>query len=100
MNFYQLRLVTIVTEAALESSLIQDIEQLGAHGYTITDARGKGDRGLRNAGGETSANIRIEIVCNAQVSEAIAAHLKQHYYHNYAMILYISDVDVLRPDKF
>lgn len=75
MNFYQLRLVTIVTEAALESSLIQDIEQLGAHGYTITDARGKGDRGLRNADWDTSANIRIEIVCNAQVSEAIAAHL-------------------------
>ncbi len=100
MNFFPLKLVTIVTEAALESSLATDIEKLGAHGYTITDARGKGGRGDRNARWSTSANIRIEIVCDSKVSKAIATHLKQHYYENYAMILYINDVDVLRPEKF
>ena len=36
------KLLTIVTEAALENILIKDIERLGAQGYTITDARGKG----------------------------------------------------------
>lgn len=100
MKLYRSRLVTIVTEAALELNLTQDIERLGAHGYTITDARGKGHRGARNAGWDASANIRIEIVCDAQVAEAIVAHLKEHYYDNYAMIQYISDVEVLRSDKF
>jgi len=100
MNFYPLKLVTIVTEAALESSLVADIDRLGAHGYTITDARGKGGRGIRNASWSTSANIRVEIVCDGEVSKAIALHLKEHYYDNYAMVLYINDVDVLRPDKF
>jgi len=36
------KLVTIITESALEHSLVDDFERLGAHGYTITNARGKG----------------------------------------------------------
>ena len=41
--------LTIVTEASLESALLRDFERLGAHGYTVTDARGTGSRGVRNA---------------------------------------------------
>jgi len=94
------KLLTIITEAALEHLLIDDIEQLGATGYTITDARGKGSRGTRNAGWETNGNIRLEIICDDEVATAISKHLKEKYYNNYAMILYICDVDVLRQDKF
>jgi nitrogen regulatory protein PII len=100
MKLYQYKLVTIVTEAALELTLSQDIEKLGAHGYTITDARGKGDRGDRNASWNASANIRIEIVCDVTVANAIVEHLYHYYYDNYAMIQYTSDVEVLRSDKF
>jgi lysyl-tRNA synthetase class I len=100
MNSHQRKLLTIVTEAALESTLVRDIEALGAHGYTITDARGKGSRGVRDAGWEASGNIRVEMICEAATAEAIAAHLKQHYYDDYAMILFMTEVDVLRPEKF
>ena len=94
------KLLTIVTEAALEGTLVRDLDQLTAHGYTITDARGKGNRGMRNADWGRSANIRVEVVCDALTAAAIAAHLKEHYYDNYAMILFIGDVEVLRPEKF
>lgn len=94
------KLVTIVCESVLEARLVKDIEALGAHGYTITDARGKGHRGVRNAGWEQTGNIRIEVVCDERTATAIATHLKQHYYDDYAMILYASDVSVLRPEKF
>jgi hypothetical protein len=94
------KLLTIVSESALEARLSKDVEALGAHGYTITDARGKGRRGVRNAGWDQSGNIRMDIVCDEATASAIAAHLKQHYYDDYAMILYTSDVSVLRPDKF
>ncbi|MCB1963722.1 MAG: transcriptional regulator [Rhodocyclaceae bacterium] len=94
------KLLTIVTEAAIESTLVRDLERLGAHGYTITEARGKGSRGVRNAGWDASSNIRIEVVCSADTAAAIAAHLQQHYYANYAMIIFMSDVEVLRPEKF
>lgn len=94
------KLVTIITESALEHSLIDDFERLGARGYTITNARGKGHRGARDADWSTSSNIRVEVVCDATVAGAIAGHLREHYYANYAMILFMCDVDVVRPEKF
>lgn len=100
MESYSRKLLTIVTEAVLESSLVQDLERLGAHGYTITDARGKGHRGARSAGWGTDANIRLEVVCDEATAEVISAYAREHYYENYAMILFISDVSVLRPEKF
>ena len=100
MEGHSRKLLTIVTEAALESTLIRDLDRLEAHGYTITDARGKGGRGVRNAGWEASGNIRMEIVCDTEKAAVIAAHLKAHYYDDYAMILFVSDIKVLRPEKF
>ena len=100
VEYYTRKLLTVITEAALEGILVRDIERLDAHGYTITDARGKGSRGVRNAGWEASGNIRIEVVCDAETAGAIAAYFREHYYDNYAMILFVSDIDVLRPEKF
>lgn len=94
------KLVTIVTEASLERSLLVELEKLGAHGYTVTDVRGKGARGVRNAGIDLTANIRIEIVCTAETADAIATALRERYYDNYAMIMFVADVDVQRPLKF
>jgi hypothetical protein len=94
------KLLTIVTEAALENILVRDIERLGAHGYTITDARGKGRRGVRSAGWEPSSNIRIEVLCDEETASAIAAFCRAHYYDDYAMTLFIIDVGVWRPEKF
>ena len=94
------KLVTIVTESVLEQSLVKTVERLGAHGYTITDARGKGNRGVREAGWGTSSNIRMEVVCDDTVAQSITSYLRQHYYDNYAMIIFTLDVGVLRPDKF
>ena len=94
------KLVTIVTEASLEQRLLGDLDRLGAHGYTVSDARGRGSRGSRDGGWEASRNIRIEVVCDAALAGTIATHLRTRYYDDYAMILYVADVAVLRPEKF
>ncbi len=94
------KLLTIVTESALETELCDELIRLGAGGYTVTDARGSGSRGVRDAGWASSGNIRIEVICDARVADRIAAHLRDRYYSDYAMILYLSDVSVLRPEKF
>lgn len=100
MSMERRKLLTVVTEAAIEHELTREMERLGAHGYTVSDARGKGSRGNRNADWQASANIRIEIVCAADTAYAIAAVLNERYYDNFAMILFMSDVEVLRPHKF
>lgn len=94
------KLLTVVTEAALEATLIKDLDRLNAHGYTISDVRGKGSRGVRHADWDLNASIRVEVVCDAATAETIATHLQTHYYDNYAMIMFTSDIDVVRPEKF
>lgn len=94
------KLLTVITETALESALCDELIQLGASGYTVTDARGRGSRGVRDAGWSSSGNIRIEVVCDPGIAEKIAARLRDKYYSDYAMILFLSDVSVLRPKKF
>lgn len=93
-------LVTIVTESAVERRITDDLKRIGAHGYTISEARGEGSRGVRSAGWEASSNIRIEVVCDANTADAIATHLRARYYDHYAMIMFMSEVRVLRPEKF
>jgi nitrogen regulatory protein PII len=94
------KLVTVVTEALIEKELLAALEKLGVTGYTITEARGKGHRGVRDAGWEHGRNIRVEIVCEDAVARRVAAHLKEHFYPDYAMVMFISEVEVLRPEKF
>jgi len=62
-------LLTVITEAALESRYINDIEQLGGLGYTISNAQEKGGRGLRSGYWEANANIRIEVICGPELAE-------------------------------
>lgn len=100
MNTVSRSLLTIVTEAALEPAIVKEIENLGARGYTITDARGKGSHGVQDARWEFTSNIRIEVICERQVAEAIAARLRDLYSDNYALVLFIVDAEVLRADKF
>lgn len=94
------KLLTVVTEAVLETDLAELLPTLGATGYTIVNARGRGSRGAREAGWSTNSNIRIEVICEPATAERIAEHLREHYYRDYAMVLYLSDVEVLRPEKF
>ncbi len=93
-------LVTVFTEATIEHVLIKDMDRMGIRGYTISDARGKGSRGVRDASWDESRNIRIEVICARPQAEALLAHLQARYYSNYAMVAYFSEVEVLRPGKF
>lgn len=100
MTFHAKKLLTIVTEAVLEAPLVKVLQQLGAHGYTVCDARGGGSHGVQGGGWSFEGNIRVDVVCDATVAEAIAAHCQQAYLPHYGLILYVSDVGVLRADKF
>jgi hypothetical protein len=100
MEQFNRRLLTIVTEAVLERELVAEFDALGVRGYTITDARGRGGRGTRKSDWAQEGNVRIEIVCEPAMAERVAARLRERYYDHYAMILFMQDVSVLRPDKF
>jgi nitrogen regulatory protein PII len=100
MEAHTRRMVTIVTEAALERMLLAELDALGARGYTVTDARGKGGRGMRQSDWTQEGNIRVEVICEAALAERIATRVREKFYDHYAMILFMQDVQVLRADKF
>jgi nitrogen regulatory protein PII len=96
----QRKLVTIITESAIESQLLEDLDRLGAKGYTILEARGRGSHGVRVADWDQNQNLRIEVICTDRVASAIVEHCQKAYSDNYALVAYISDVQVFRPEKF
>ena len=100
MSQHNRKLLVIIAESALERRLAEDAMRLGAHGYTVMDVRGAGSRGQRSGAWEAESTIRMEIVCDDGVARAVSEHVKQTYFDHYAVTLFISDVEVLRPDKF
>ena len=100
MTSQSTKLLTIITESALETKLLDDLDHLGAPGYTVSNARGRGHRGRRDGNWLADSNIRIEVICEEELALKISQHIEEIYYQNFAMISFVSDVTVLRPDKF
>nr|WP_240695899.1 transcriptional regulator [Candidatus Chloroploca sp. Khr17] len=99
MRTTTLKLVTVIAESILEDRLVREMHHLGAKGYTIAQARGEGTRGMPtiDMGGQ---NVRIEMLVSAEVAERIMAHLAEHYFTDYAVIVYAVDAQVLRSEKY
>ncbi len=93
--------VTIIAEQALESLLVRNLDELGVTGYTITDARGRGHRGVRRSTSAEAGNIRCEVVCTRRLAASILDHLDHldhlelAYYEHYAMISFVTEIVVL-----
>jgi hypothetical protein len=97
--FTKRKLLTVVCEGALESRLIKDLLSLGAKGYTVTDAHGTGPRNQRNADLE-GGNIRLEVVTDEATLSKIFGRLQSDYFPNYAVSVWIAEVEVLRQDRY
>lgn len=94
-----LKLVTIICEPVLEAKIEQDLKRLGASGYTVTEGRGAGSRG-RNADAIPGSNIRLEAIVAPDAAERIIAWIAEHYFEHYSVIAWLSDVQVVRGEKY
>lgn len=87
-------LLTILTEAVLEDTIIDELMALGAKGYTITDARGSGTHGLRSGKWTVSGNIRIEVVGDAALTARIVERLQAEYDRDYGLLMFTTRVEL------
>lgn len=94
-----LKLVTIVTERILEDRLLRALDDLGATGYTLTQATGRGSRGVRASEWE-GPDTRIETLVSPAVADAIVAHVAEKFFEHYAVIVYVQDAEVVRGEKY
>ena len=99
MKTTNLILLTIIAADELESRLIEDLKALGVRGYTVCPVRGEGCHGLRTSQWE-GENIKVEVIVDSVLADAIGEHVAKTYFPHFATILYLIPVQVLREQKF
>ena len=99
MHTTTLKLVTIVAERILQDQLLRALSALGSTGYTMTQATGKGSRGVRASEWE-GPDVRLETLVSADVADAIVERIADKYFEHYAVIVWVQDVEVVRGDKY
>ena len=100
MEWHERKLVTIIGEAALEKRLIDEARALGIGGYTVSEVRGGGAHGERAGEWEGERSIEFKVVCDVAGAERLAQMVMERYSPNYALVLYVSEVGVMRAQKF
>tara|TARA_R110002096_G_scaffold189193_2_gene369557 strand:- start:1321 stop:1650 length:330 start_codon:yes stop_codon:yes gene_type:complete len=91
--------VTIISEGLLKEGIVKMIKSLGATGYTLTKVEGEGSRGVRASDWE-GRNIRIETIVTSECGDTILERLNAEYFEDYSVIAWLSEVNVLRGEKF
>ena len=99
MKTVRLSKVTIVAEAFLEERILREIKECGARGFTLTEARGEGSRGVRASEWE-GKNVRIETLVSPDVAHRILSHVADAYFPHFAVVAWVGEVEVVRGDKY
>ncbi|MGH8432080.1 MAG: P-II family nitrogen regulator [Solimonas sp.] len=100
MNLNRTKLVVLVCEEALETIIVPELLAAGAKGYTVSEARGRGRRGVQDARWLLSSNVRIEILCNEEVARLVVEIIVTKYSANFGLVVYTLDVETIRSDRF
>ena len=97
--------LTLVTEKVLLKKIAEIIDKVGATGYTVVPAGGKGSRGVRSSGqpnvSDTYTDIKIEVLTdNREMAMEIADKVAGQFFEDYAGIAYICEAEVLSAHQF
>ena len=98
--------LVIITEKLLWKKIAKIIDDVGAPGYTVMEAGGKGSRNVRSSGhpsvGDSFSNIKFEILTpNREIAVKIADEVASRFFEDYSGITYLCDVmEVLYAHKF
>ena len=98
--------LVIVTEKLLLKKIAKIIDEVGATGYTVVDAGGKGSRNVRSSGrptvSDTYSNIKFEVLTpNRDMAVKISDEVAAQFFDDYSGISYLCDVmEVLHAHKF
>ncbi|HKU49866.1 MAG TPA: hypothetical protein VJP79_07945 [Nitrososphaera sp.] len=100
MKLYNIKLLTIVCEIMAQSLVKDVLKKHRITGYTSFEVGGMGDKGLRGQGLPEEKNVKIEIVLTEQSAQKVVEEIARTMFSDYAIILYVSDIQVARMEKF
>ena len=100
MKLYDVKLLTITCEILAQKNIIEILKKHDITGYTTYEVEGNGARGLRGQGLQTEKNVKVEVILREEKLTEIIEEVSQTLFANFAIVLYVSDVGVLRTEKF
>ena len=99
MQLFPMKQITVIGEEVLRDQLMRKILELGATGCSYSSTQGVGAHGERS-NDVFSANFQLNVICPATVAESILGYLAAHYFGKYAVVAWLSDVEVVRKAHF
>ena len=100
MKFYNIKLLTVTCEILAQKNILDILEKHDITGYTTYEVDGNGTRGLRGHGLKNEKNVKVEVLMQEEKLQGVVEEITRTLFTNFAIVLYVSDVGVLRPEKF
>ncbi|KAF6242476.1 hypothetical protein C6988_08330 [Nitrosopumilus sp. b1] len=100
MKLYSTKLLTITCEILAQKKVIEILQKHKVSGYTTYEVDGDGSKGIRGQGLENEKNVKVEVVLSESKLQDIVEEITRTLFSNFAIILYTSDVGVVRTEKF
>ena len=99
MQLSSMKLITVVAEKFIKDQMVQKVLELGATGCSYHPTEGKGLREARHDD-MFSENFQLKVVCTADVAERIMQYMATNFFEHYAIVAWLTDVEVVRPKHF
>ena len=100
MKLYNVKLLTVTCEILAQKNVIDILSKHKITGYTTYEVEGNGARGLRGQGLKNEKNVKVEVIIGEEKLSDVIEEISRILFANFAIVLYVSDIDVLRVEKF
>jgi nitrogen regulatory protein PII len=100
MKLYNVKLLTVTCEILAQKNVIDILIKHNISGYTTYEVDGNGARGLRGQGLQNEKNVKVEVIMQEDKIQDVTEEIARTLFTNYAIVLYVSDIGVLRSEKF
>ena len=100
MKLYDVKLLTITCEILAQKNVIEILKNHEITGYTSYEVDGNGEKGLRGQGIQAEKNVKVEVIMREEKLSAVIEDISRTLFPDFTIILYVSDVGVVRSEKF
>ena len=100
MKLYDVKLLTITCEILAQKNVIEILKNHDITGYTSYEVDGNGEKGLRGQGIQAEKNVKVEIIMREEKLSDVIEDISRTLFPDFTIILYVSDVGVVRTEKF
>ncbi|HJJ22516.1 MAG TPA: hypothetical protein OQH54_02200 [Nitrosopumilus sp.] len=100
MKLYNVKLLTVTCEILAQKNIIEILSKHKITGYTTFEVEGNGARGLRGQGFKNEKNVKVEVIMREEKLQDVVEEISRTLFADFAIVLYVSDIGVVRTEKF